>query len=231
MKGSILAVLVALTFTIPAQAQFAAESCSIPRNPDTPCSRSCNPGNCTPQPQASQNMMGQYNLAQRMATAPSTLHQLSQHGQQTWTQWPDLPTPTAIRSMDQCGIDRQRRGGGEPGRVSSGPQISGYSSLSLQGQQAIAAQGATLDLGDAVNTTSLQTIGTVRANAPQREADIKNWKPRAIPPTPPNRPNWLHCSASIRRSCFSSAPSRKRARCSRPRACSRWCSRSSSRTH
>jgi hypothetical protein len=52
-------------------------------------------------------------------------------------------------------------------------QISGYSSLNTQGQQAIAAQGATVDLADAINATSLQTIGTVRANAPQREADIK----------------------------------------------------------
>ena len=47
-----------------------------------------------------------------------------------------------------------------------------YASLSTQGQQAIAAQGATVDLGDAVNTSNLQTVGTIRANAAQREADI-----------------------------------------------------------
>jgi hypothetical protein len=51
-------------------------------------------------------------------------------------------------------------------------QISGYSSLSVQGQQAIAAQGATVDLSDAVNASNLQTVGTIRANAAQREVDI-----------------------------------------------------------
>src|SRR6185437_9930324 len=51
-------------------------------------------------------------------------------------------------------------------------QIAGYSSLSPEGQQAIAARGATVDLSDAVNASNLQTIGMIRANSPQREADI-----------------------------------------------------------
>ena len=51
-------------------------------------------------------------------------------------------------------------------------QISGYGSLSPEGQQAIAARGATVDLSDAVNASSLQTAGTIRANSTQREADI-----------------------------------------------------------
>src|SRR5258708_6605781 len=51
-------------------------------------------------------------------------------------------------------------------------QVTGYSSLSTQGQQSIAAQGATVDLSDAVNASNLQTVGTIRANAAQREADI-----------------------------------------------------------
>jgi hypothetical protein len=51
-------------------------------------------------------------------------------------------------------------------------QISGYSSLSTQGQQAVAAQGATIDLSDAVNASSLQTLGTIRANSAQRETNI-----------------------------------------------------------
>jgi hypothetical protein len=44
--------------------------------------------------------------------------------------------------------------------------------LNSQGQQAIAAQGATVDLGDAVNATSLQTLGTIRSKAAQRATDI-----------------------------------------------------------
>jgi hypothetical protein len=51
-------------------------------------------------------------------------------------------------------------------------QISGYSSLSPAGQQAIAAQGASVDLADAINASNLQAVGTIRANSTQREADI-----------------------------------------------------------
>jgi hypothetical protein len=51
-------------------------------------------------------------------------------------------------------------------------QMSGYSSLNIQGQQAIAAQGATVDLSNSINASNLQTVGTIRANAAQREADI-----------------------------------------------------------
>jgi hypothetical protein len=51
-------------------------------------------------------------------------------------------------------------------------QITGFSSLSTQGQREIAARGATVDLSDAVNTSNLQTIGTIRADAAQRETDI-----------------------------------------------------------
>jgi hypothetical protein len=53
-------------------------------------------------------------------------------------------------------------------------QITGYSSLSQEGQQQLAAQGATTDLSDTANATTLQTLGTIRTNAPQREADISN---------------------------------------------------------
>ena len=51
-------------------------------------------------------------------------------------------------------------------------QMTGYAGLSTQGQQVIAAQGATVDLSDSVNASNLQTVGTIRANAAQREADI-----------------------------------------------------------
>ncbi len=57
--------------------------------------------------------------------------------------------------------------------ISRTTQIQGYArSFSTQGQQEIAARGATVDLSDSVNSTSLQTLGTIRANANQRETDI-----------------------------------------------------------
>ena len=123
-----------------------------------------------------QNVMEAYNLAQRMATVPSSYYTAyTNMAQQTWTPvaypantygnslpWTNAATSGNGAAAANQGASIQRTG-----------QISGYGSLSTQGQQAIAAQGATIDLGDAVNATSLQTIGTVRANAPQRESDIK----------------------------------------------------------
>ena len=48
-----------------------------------------------------------------------------------------------------------------------------YGSLSTSAQQQIAAQGATSDLNDSVTASNLQTLGTIRSNAQQREADIE----------------------------------------------------------
>jgi hypothetical protein len=52
--------------------------------------------------------------------------------------------------------------------------IPGYSSSSVAGQQQIAAQGATIDIGDSVMTTNLQALGTIRANQAARQTDIAN---------------------------------------------------------
>jgi hypothetical protein len=42
----------------------------------------------------------------------------------------------------------------------------------LAGQQQLAAQGATVDLGDSVAATELQTIGSIKANQTARQGDI-----------------------------------------------------------
>jgi hypothetical protein len=52
--------------------------------------------------------------------------------------------------------------------------VPGYSSASFAGQQQIAAQGATVDIGDSVMANNLQVLGTIRANQAAREADIAN---------------------------------------------------------
>jgi hypothetical protein len=46
--------------------------------------------------------------------------------------------------------------------------------LTIAGQQQIAAQGATIDIGDSVTSTNLQALGTIRANQQARQADIAN---------------------------------------------------------
>jgi hypothetical protein len=52
--------------------------------------------------------------------------------------------------------------------------VPGYSGASFAGQQQIAAQGATIDIGDSVMTNNLQVLGTIRANQAARQADIAN---------------------------------------------------------
>jgi hypothetical protein len=52
--------------------------------------------------------------------------------------------------------------------------VPGYSSASVAGQQQIAAQGATVDINDAVLSNNLQMLGTIRANQASRQTDISN---------------------------------------------------------
>jgi hypothetical protein len=121
------------------------------------------------------NVIGAYNLAQRMANLPDTLYMsYSNLGHQQWTTLTE-PANTYGNSLPWMNSASTGYGAPASNQTASVPrtnQMSGYSSLSAQGQQAIAARGATVDLSDAVNSSSLQTIGTIRANAPQREADI-----------------------------------------------------------
>ncbi len=127
--------------------------------------------------QATQNVIAAYNLAQRMATAPQSLYSsYNSLGRQTWT---SVSTPantygntlmwtTALTTGNSASVGNQQVS------VSPATRISGYNKLDSQGQQQLAAQGATADLGDTANATTLQTLGTIRTNAPQREADIAN---------------------------------------------------------
>jgi hypothetical protein len=52
--------------------------------------------------------------------------------------------------------------------------IPGYSTASVAGKLQIAAQGATVDIGDSVMTNNLQMLGTMRANQEARQADLAN---------------------------------------------------------
>jgi phosphopantothenoylcysteine synthetase/decarboxylase len=121
------------------------------------------------------NVIAAYNLAQRMASLPQTLYSsYSNLGRQQWIIL-TRPANTYGNSLPWMNAATTGYGASAANQTSSLPhtgQISGYSSLSSEGQQAIAAQGATVDLSDAVNASNLQTVGTIRANAAQREADI-----------------------------------------------------------
>ncbi len=124
-----------------------------------------------------QNVIAAYNLAQRMATAPQSLYSAyTNMGRQAWT---SVTSPANTYGNTQMWTTALTTGnsasaGSQQVSVSPAARISGYNTLDSQGQQQLAAQGATADLGDTANATTLQTLGTVRTNAPQREADIAN---------------------------------------------------------
>lgn len=178
MKGLLTTALLTLsTLTIPAHAQIGASVVLDPTQSAHAVQQIIQSSQIyTTNLQTLTNVMETYNLAHRMATAPSSYYTAyTNMTQQTWTPvahpantygnslpWTNAATYGSGAAAANQGASIQRTG-----------QISGYSSLNAQGQQAIAAQGATIDLSDAINATSLQTIGTVRANAPQREADIR----------------------------------------------------------
>ncbi len=178
MKGLILTVLSAVfVLTIPAHAQFGGGIVLDPTQSAHAAQQIIQSSQLyTTTIQTTQNVMATYNLAQRMATAPSSYYTAyTNMAQQTWT---PVAHPANTYGNLLPWVNAATTGNGaaaanQSASIQRTGQLSGYSSLSTQGQQAIAAQGATVDLGDAVNATSLQTIGTVRANAPQREADIK----------------------------------------------------------
>jgi hypothetical protein len=125
--------------------------------------------------QATQNVIADYNLARQMASLPQSLYTSYVNlGRQQWTNFTQ-PANTYGNSLPWINAALNGYGATAANQAAGVPhtgQITGYGSLSSQGQQVIAAQGATVDLSDSANATSLQTIGTIRTNAAQREADI-----------------------------------------------------------
>lgn len=121
------------------------------------------------------NVIAAYNLARQMASLPQALYRsYSNLGRQ---QWATLTTPSNTYGNSSIWIDAASTGYGakaatQAASIHTSGRIAGYSSLSPQGQRDIAAQGATVDLANAVNATNIETIGTIRADSAQREADI-----------------------------------------------------------
>jgi hypothetical protein len=137
--------------------------------------------------QATQNVIAAYNLARQMASLPQSLYTSYVNlGRQQWT---NLTQPANTYGNSLQWINAALNGYGAAGANQAASiqriaRIAGYGSLSSQGQQAIAAQGATVDLSDSANATSLQTIGTIRANVAQREADISQLEAASHSPDP-----------------------------------------------
>ena len=125
--------------------------------------------------ETTRNVIGAYNLAQRMASLPQSLYY--SYRNLGYQQWYALIRPANTYGNSAIWMSAASTGYGatpatQQASIPRTSQIAGYSSLSPEGQQAIAARGATVDLSDAVNASNLQTIGMIRANSAQREADI-----------------------------------------------------------
>lgn len=125
--------------------------------------------------QTTRNVIASYNLAMRMASLPQTLY--TSYGNLGRQEWFTLMHPANTYGNSAAWVDAASTGYGamaatQSASISDPGRIAGYSSLSPEGQQVIAAQGASVDLDNAVDASSLQTIGTIRAESTQREADI-----------------------------------------------------------
>ena len=119
----------------------------------------------------------QYQLYREMMVAPQMLYgrflspqtdlmmtqQIANHyGNGSGTSWVNSSnTGTAAASSIQLASI--------PPLTTTIPMASVYT---YSGQQQLAAQGATVDLGDSIAATQLQTIGTIKANQSARQADI-----------------------------------------------------------
>ena len=120
-------------------------------------------------------VMQQYQLTHRMLLAPSMLYQRF------------LSPATDLRMLQQIQntygnsmgwLNSANTGNGAAAAYqqvsvpSTTSIVPGYTSASVAGQLQIAAQGATVDIGDSVMTNNLQMLGTMRANQAARQTDI-----------------------------------------------------------
>jgi hypothetical protein len=122
-------------------------------------------------------IQSQYNLYHQMMLAPRTLYarfvspmsDLRMVEQAANTYGNSANWVTSVNTGSGASVAYQQVG---VPRVSA--VVPGYANVSLPGQQQVAAQGATVDLGDSVLTNNLSVLGTIRANQATRQTDITN---------------------------------------------------------
>ena len=119
----------------------------------------------------------QYDLVHQMILAPNMLYQRFLSPQSDLMLMQQVSN-TYGNSMGWLNASNTGNGAAAAYQQVSVPHtanmIPGYSTSSFAGQQQIAAQGATIDIGDSVMTTNLQALGTIRANQAARQTDISN---------------------------------------------------------
>jgi hypothetical protein len=125
--------------------------------------------------ETARNVIADYNLALRMASLPQSLYwSYANLGRQ---QWFVLLHTQNTYGNSAAWVNSAATGYGAPTATVSASipmtgRIPGYASLSSEGQQVIAAQGASVDLSESVDASNLGALGAIRAASAQREADI-----------------------------------------------------------
>src|SRR6202167_437622 len=119
----------------------------------------------------------QYNLYHQMILAPQMLYSRFLSPQSDLMLMQQVSN-TYGNSMGWLNASNTGTGAGVSYQQATVPRtpgmLPGYGTASVAGQQQIAAQGATIDIGDSVMTTNLQVLGTIRANQAARQTDITN---------------------------------------------------------
>jgi hypothetical protein len=119
----------------------------------------------------------QYDLYHQMILAPSMLYQrfLSPQGDLMLMQQVSNTYGNSMGWLNASNTGTGAVASYQQAVVPRTPSIvPGYGTTSVTGQQQIAAQGATIDIGDSVMSTNLQVLGTIRANQLARQTDITN---------------------------------------------------------
>lgn len=170
------AVLAAMLGVLPASAQFGSGIVFDPTQSGHAIQQIAQANQLyTTTVQTTRNVIASYNLAMRMASLPQTLY--TSYGNLGRQEWFALMHPANTYGNSAAWINAASTGYGamaatQSASISDPARIAGYNSLSPEGRQVIAAQGASVDLDNAVDASSLQTIGSIRAESAQREADI-----------------------------------------------------------
>jgi hypothetical protein len=127
--------------------------------------------------QSTENVINTYNLAKRMASSPSSLYTSYGSGLPSWV--PMIPSQNTYGNAGSwlSSVDKytgQASSAIQNASISRIAQMTGYEKLDANGQKAVAARTATLDLGDSVSATNLQSVGAIRASQTARQSEIAN---------------------------------------------------------
>ena len=123
-----------------------------------------------------QSSLAYYQLAYQMSIAPQTVY-AGWTSPSTYWQLLEMTANTYGNAQPVMASANSGAGADAAYQMASVPRygpVPEYPTLSLHGQQQIAAAGASSDISDAIVGSSLTTLGTMRANEIKRELDIEN---------------------------------------------------------